>query len=386
MAARAVPFALAALLAVAAGCSDDAATTAPTRPTGEAPPATTAPPPTEPAAGPTVVARNPYRNPVLDADFPDPSVLRAPDGWYYAYATQGGDGVDYANIQVARSRDLVRWERLADALPEKPAWAADTHFWAPSAVRRDDGRYVLFFAAAPSDAFDPDDPPLCLALATSDSPQGPFEPAPEPMHCGSGSDIDLHVFADPADGRLIGTWGAGGNIVARPVADDLSGFEPDAPEVLLLQGWTSPVHRPYEHGIEGPFIVHRDGWYYLWYSGDRCCENPPHYAAMVARSRDVLGPYRRLPPRRKGGGAVVLGDGERFLGPGHNSVVRDARGRDWIVYHAVDSRRPLLGGGGIRRVLLIDPIAYRDGWPVVDGPSQGRRLGPWTRRPAQGPG
>ena len=31
-----------------------------------------------------------YTNPVLDRDFPDPAVLRAPDGLYYAYATQGG--------------------------------------------------------------------------------------------------------------------------------------------------------------------------------------------------------------------------------------------------------------------------------------------------------
>ena len=29
-----------------------------------------------------------YENPVLDADFPDPSVIRAPEGFYYGYATQ----------------------------------------------------------------------------------------------------------------------------------------------------------------------------------------------------------------------------------------------------------------------------------------------------------
>ena len=29
-----------------------------------------------------------YVNPVLDADFPDPAVMRASDGFYYAYATQ----------------------------------------------------------------------------------------------------------------------------------------------------------------------------------------------------------------------------------------------------------------------------------------------------------
>src|SRR3954466_11580683 len=29
-----------------------------------------------------------FANPVLDADFPDPAVLRASDGFYYAFATQ----------------------------------------------------------------------------------------------------------------------------------------------------------------------------------------------------------------------------------------------------------------------------------------------------------
>src|SRR4051794_8675540 len=49
-----------------------------------------------------------FTNPVLDADFPDPAVLKAPDGYYYAYATQTEREGRKVNIQVARSRDLVR--------------------------------------------------------------------------------------------------------------------------------------------------------------------------------------------------------------------------------------------------------------------------------------
>ncbi len=50
-----------------------------------------------------------YVNPVLDADFPDPTVIRASDGWFYAYATQTVSGGLGYNFQVARSRDLVSW-------------------------------------------------------------------------------------------------------------------------------------------------------------------------------------------------------------------------------------------------------------------------------------
>jgi arabinan endo-1,5-alpha-L-arabinosidase len=48
-----------------------------------------------------------YSNPVLDRDFPDPAVLRAPDGWIYAYATQAYTASGVLNIQVARSREAA---------------------------------------------------------------------------------------------------------------------------------------------------------------------------------------------------------------------------------------------------------------------------------------
>jgi arabinan endo-1,5-alpha-L-arabinosidase len=41
-----------------------------------------------------------YSNPVIDADFPDPAVLRASDGYYYVYATQSEQEGRMANIQV----------------------------------------------------------------------------------------------------------------------------------------------------------------------------------------------------------------------------------------------------------------------------------------------
>jgi arabinan endo-1,5-alpha-L-arabinosidase len=90
-----------------------------------------------------------YANPVLDSDFPDPAVLKAGDGYYYAYATQGAAAGQMRNIQAARSKDLVRWEVLGDALPVKPSWASKTQdFWAPD-VKFAGGRYYLYYSAKP---------------------------------------------------------------------------------------------------------------------------------------------------------------------------------------------------------------------------------------------
>ena len=84
-----------------------------------------------------------YSNPVLDADFPDPAVIRAPDGYYYAYATQSERDGRWHNIQLARSRDLVTWQHVGDALPVKPSWASKTQdFWAPDVSRHGDTYYL----------------------------------------------------------------------------------------------------------------------------------------------------------------------------------------------------------------------------------------------------
>jgi len=100
-------------------------------------------------------ARKTYTNPILDCDFPDPAVIKAGDGYYYAYATQSLREGRWVNIQVARSPDLIHWEHLGEALPEKPAWAQHTQdFWAPY-VLYDGARYLMYYSATHDACHDP---------------------------------------------------------------------------------------------------------------------------------------------------------------------------------------------------------------------------------------
>jgi beta-xylosidase len=71
------------------------------------------------AALPGTAQRTVYMNPVIRWDFADPSVLKADDGWYNAYSTENLTIEHLAYNQAARSRDLVNWELLPDAMPEK---------------------------------------------------------------------------------------------------------------------------------------------------------------------------------------------------------------------------------------------------------------------------
>ncbi len=337
------------------------------------------------AAAATAVARPAaahavaYRNPVLDHDFPDPTVIRARDGWYYGYATEYVTPNAHVNIQVARSRDLVHWRYLGDALPRLPAWGDETGVsWAPHVVAYR-GRYLLYYAIVPDRLAS--DFGLCLAVATSRSPRGPFHTTPSPLYCGPTlADIDPDVFHDPRSGRWYLFWGSGGDIVGRRMRPSLLRLDESAP-ATLLRGWSSPVRRPYEHGIENPFVVEHDGWYFLFYSGDNCCSWPPHYATMVARARSPLGPYTRIGDALHRRSSVILHSNRRWAGPGGESVVADAAGHDWLAYHAIDRRHPFLPGGGVRRPMLLDRIVYRDGWPRIrgDSPSIWRHRGPVTR-------
>ncbi|KKK73861.1 hypothetical protein LCGC14_2889580, partial [marine sediment metagenome] len=101
-------------------------------------------------------------------------------------------------------------------------------------------------------------------------------------------------------------------------------------------------------------------FYYLYYSGDNCCGANTHYAVMVARSKNPTGPFEKF--SNKSGKPFILNKNDRWLAPGHNSVITDKKGQDWMMYHAIDNRDPENG-----RVFLMYKITYENGWPKISG-------------------
>lgn len=316
----------------------------------------------------------PYANPVIDTDFPDPSVVRAGDGAFYLYATQGNG----RNIQTARSRDLVHWRQIGDAMPIKPRWAATTQdFWAPH-VSVHAGRYYMYFSAKPDPADGESAPGLCLGVATAARPEGPFVDRGTPLQCGEGFvNIDPMAFDDPATGQRLLYWGSGfGPIKVQPLAPDRVSFLPGSRPTSLVAPVPTADARNYRRLVEGAGVIRRGRWYYLFFSGDNCCGPDAHYALMVARSRRATGPFTVRDDKAAPGGVILRARG-RWLAPGHNAVIRDRAGDDWLFYHAIDTRRPGVPVNN-RRVLLMDRLVWRDGWPSVagGGPSDGPRAVP----------
>ncbi|HEV7904267.1 MAG TPA: glycoside hydrolase family 43 protein [Pyrinomonadaceae bacterium] len=308
-----------------------------------------------------------YTNPVHDEDFPDPTVIRASDGFFYAYATQATVAGKVINIQVARSRELVRWELLGDALAVKPAWANQTQkFWAPHVSQHGDTFY-MYYSADPNTLTG-----LCLAVATAKNPQGPFTDIGKPLKCGASFvNIDPMAFDDPRTGKRLLYWGSGFEpIRVQELAADRVSFKPGsaAREVVFPVKAEDPAN--YQRLIEGAWVTYRAGFYYLFFSGDNCCGDKAHYAVMVARSRSALGPFETLAAATGEPQSVVLELNTRFIAPGHNSVIRDAAGDDWLVYHAIDTGKrnmaAIEGDRDVRRIMLLDRLVYRRGWPRVE--------------------
>ena len=329
-----------------------------------------------------------YANPVLDLDFPDPATLTMPDGTTYVYATQGTNG-DAAtlNMRVASSTDLVTWTLLGDALPVKPAWASKTQdFWAPH-VHAADGRYYLYYSAKPDAALADDKRGLCLAVATADRPDGPFVDSGKPLLCGPGFvNIDPMAYDDPATGKKLLYWGSGFEpIKVQELSSDRLSFASGSTPVDLVATIKNEDPANYQRLVEGAWIVLRDGYYYLFYSGDNCCGPKAHYAVMVARSRSATGPFETLADATGAPNSVILKANAAWIAPGHNAIATDARGDDWIIYHAVDARRTRSKDSddvNSRRVMLIDRITWVDGWPRIEGkiPSSGPRAAPRRKR------
>ena len=310
-----------------------------------------------------------YQNPVLDADFPDPSVLLAPDG-YYAYATQTKRHGQILNFQVARSFDLITWEYLGEALPDKPTWAATSQrFWAPDVSRHPDGRYLMYYSAQPNDPA----AGLCLGVAVAERPEGPFRDSGQPLLAGGPGfeNIDPMRFVDPADGRQWLFWGSGfGPLRVRELAANGLDFAAGSVARVVVAP-NSPDPASYGHLIEGSWVHYHQGWYYLFYSGDNCCGPEAHYAVLVARARHATGPYQTL-AQATGTAGTILTENARWQAPGHNSLITDADGQDWLLYHAIDRQQPTFDAisdeqGYSRRVLLLSKVTYNaDGWPVVE--------------------
>lgn len=296
-----------------------------------------------------------YFNPVYGRVFPDPGVMKV-GRLYYAYGTTTGSR-HRDLFPVLRSRDLVHWRKLGYAMRRPPKWSR-AHWWAPSPLHRGK-RFYLFYSAR---ARRPNK--MCVAVATSRRPQGPFHHRARLACAGAGGSLDP---APLAVGRRVYLYfgRTDGSCRYFPSRCSIAGMRL-RPNLLHAQG---RVHRllgidqPWEGNgkyaiVENPWMIKRGRRYYLLYSGNLWSRS---YAMGYAVSRFPLGPFVK-PEQRP-----FLRGRKGLFGPGGGSAIVGPHGKLWLVYAA---RREGAGyANDRRRSLHIDRLLVGGGRVRIQGPT-----------------
>ena len=304
-----------------------------------------------------------YRNPVFTHDAPDPTILRAPDGTYYVYTTQS-IYLNFLEIPILRSRDLVHWRQVGNAFPTTPSWVNGGpigDMWAPHILYWQH-HYLLYYAGRRLCCGD-----MAIGVGVSATPLGPFHDIGHPLLTKSPGQptytaIDPFVLAD--HGRLYLYWGSDWQPIRVARLSDNGLRVTGKPKDLIS---LVPTHGSYGGLVEAPWVLPHDGYYYLMYSVGDCCTAQANYAVFVSRSRSPTGPFIPDPAN------PILHANRHFWAAGHNATVKDAAGHDWIIYHARPRSSP-----SYDRDLMLDRIIWKNGWPTINngqGPS-------WQPQPA----
>ena len=273
-----------------------------------------------------------YRNPVLNADFSDPDVIRV-GSKYYMVASD----FHFLGMQVLESEDMVNWRYISQIYRrfDEPGWDSNQHYaggsWAP-AIRYHDGLFYVYFCT----------PEEGLYMSTAKDPHGPWAP----LHLVKR----IEKWEDPCpfwdeDGQAYlgrSKHGAGPIIVHRMSADGRQ---------LLDDGVTV-----YEGPVaEGTKFLKRNGYYYLIIPEGGVGTG----WQTVLRSKNIYGPYERR---------IVLEKGSTNVNGPHQGALVDTPDGTWWFYHFQET--PVLG-----RVVHLQPVRWQDDWPLMGVDYDGNGIG-----------
>lgn len=296
----------------------------------------------------------------------DPAIYHDPVSKdYFLYCT---------DARILRSHDMINWISLGKALEEPPAnaqeWTGSKAIWAPDIVKVGE-EYRLYCS---NSSFGVQQ--SCIFLAVSDKPEGPFQSKDIVFRSSDQINvnaIDANIVEDVQTGRqymVYGSFWGGCHILELDKQTGLAKNGPDEPGICVARRpkWADTA-------IEGPYIIYNPdtGYYYLFVS---YASLKSDYNIRVGRSRNITGPYLDHNGRDMTdlsdedatlGYMIACGykfddDPVGYMGPGHNSVLRDFNNEWYLVSHI----RPHNFRHGEPSTLQIRKMLWSsDGWPLA---------------------
>jgi len=278
--------------------------------------------------------------PVIPGDFADPSVIRVGDT-YYAVGTSS----EWApHFPMFVSKDLKHWQQKGYVFDKNPEWTSSS-FWAPELLHYKDLFYVYYTARRKGDG------QSFIGVATTPSLGQPFTDHGIIVEFGKEA-IDAFIIEEK--GKRYLTFKAYG-LDNRPI--ELLGYELSEDGLKVLGEPFSILRDDERKGMEGQCIVKRGEYFYLLYSAGGCCGAGCSYHVNLARSKSVKGPYEVYEKN-----PLLAGYGS-WKCTGHGTIVTNANGEDFYLYHAYSQTADVFTG---RQGMLAKVEWNNDGWPAFE--------------------
>lgn len=270
-----------------------------------------------------------FVNPIVNADFPDPDVIRVDDTYYMASTTM----YHFPGATILKSKDLVNWEYCANPLEKILSNNAynllngEHHYsqgmWA-SSLQYHNGKFYYYF---PCSTWSPDSRSILL---TASDPEGEWRVTTlsEAYHDPGW----LFDDGENGDGFLYIACGIGDIWVNKM---NKTTFRKISSTKVLSVG----------NGCEGTHMYHIGDYYYLY-----CTYGGTEGSQTIFRSKNPMGPYEEHQGR-------VFEHQNIHQG----GLVQTQTGEWWTILF----RDIYCTGGNIGRCPCLEPVKWVDGWPVI---------------------
>ncbi|WP_423127216.1 glycoside hydrolase family 43 protein [Gaoshiqia sp. Z1-71] len=272
-----------------------------------------------------------YTNPILQADYSDPDVVRVGDDFYMTASSFNSS----PGLPILHSRDLVNWQIVNHALPVLPNEVYDLPqpskgVWAPC-FRYHNNEFYIYWG----------DPDFGIYMVRTKDPLGTWE-KPVLVKAGKGMIDPTPLWDDDGNAYMVTAW-AGSRAGVNSILT-MYEMSPDGTQ-LLSNGRNIYSGHDHNHTIEGPKLLKMNGYYYIFAPAGGVETG----WQLVLRSKNIFGPYEEK---------IVMAQGSTDInGPHQGAYVETQSGQPWFV-HFQDR-------GVYGRILHLNPVNWVDGWPVM---------------------
>lgn len=253
------------------------------------------------------------QNPLLA----DPTIFEH-KGTFYLYGTKENRDIKGEGFLVYTSTDLKKWSGPAGATDgfafKKGDGYGDKGFWAPQ-IFEHNGTFYMAYTANEQ-----------IAIATSDSPLGPFKNNGKPL-ASDVRQIDPFIFFENGTPYLYHVrLDKGNRIFVAEMEKDLSAIKPATLKecITATEQWED-TEKVQWTVTEGPTVLKKDGLYYMIYSANDFRNKD--YAVGYATSKNVYGPWKKTST------PFISRQALKYPGTGHGDVFYDKKGNMYYVFH-----------------------------------------------------